>query len=224
MNAQKSGIGIKVLHWVKSLWRPRAAALPARLEEMTFMVLDTETTGFHLDRDRILSIGVLRLEAGRVRVSDTLEIFLLQEHFDRTTVPIHGILPGSDPGRIPEAEALQRLLDFLGDAVLVGHHIGFDQGMLQQALNRHNMGKLRNPLLDTEPLYRKTLLKSPLLRKKDRYTLDDLARVYDISCKDRHTALGDAYITAIAFLHILNQLPDAGKVTPEQLLRWGKPL
>ncbi len=224
MSVEATGFGVRALDWLKSLLRPHAAGLPARLEDMTFMVLDTETTGFHLDRDRILSIGVLRLEAGRIRVSDTLELFLIQERFNRNTVPIHGILPGNDPGRIPEAEALQRLLDYLGDAVLVGHHIGFDRDMLQQALNRHGMGKLRNPMLDTEPLYRKTLLKSPLLRKKDRYTLDDLARVYDISCKDRHTALGDAYITAIAFLHILNQLPDAGDLRPEQLLKWGKPL
>lgn len=214
----------KVKRWLKSFLPSRRTALPEKLEDLSFVVLDTETTGFNLDRDRILSIGVLRLEAGRIRASDGLEIFLQQERFNRNTVPIHGILPGGETDRLPETEALRRLQDYAGDAVLVGHHIAFDRDMLQQALNRHNMGKLKNPLLDTEPLYRKTLLKSPLLRKKERYTLDDLARVYDISCKDRHTALGDAYITAIAFLHILSQLSDAGELRPQHLLKWGKPL
>ena len=224
MNANGDGPWTRAWRWLKSLRKGYGSPLPERLEDITFMVLDTETTGFHPERDRILSIGVLRLEAGRIRVSESLEIFVRQDHFDHNTVPIHGILPGDGPDRLPETEALRRLLDYLGDAVLVGHHIAFDRAMLQQALDRHGMGKLSNRLLDTEPLYRKTLLKSPLLRKKDRYTLDDLARVYNISCKDRHTALGDAYITAIAFLHILEQLANADDLRPEQLLKWGKPL
>ena len=46
---------------------------------------------------------------------------------------------------------------------------------------------------------------------KDHYALDDLADKFDISKKDRHTAMGDAYITAIAFLKIVKKLKEKKK-------------
>ena len=58
-----------------------------------------------------------------------------------------------------------------------------------------------------------------LLERKDNYSLDDLADKFDISKKDRHTAMGDAYITAIAFLKILNKLSEKKEITLVQLFR-----
>lgn len=174
--------------------------------DVCFAVIDTETTGLDPERDRILSIGGVHLRNGCIPVSDTLELFVAQEHFDARSVPIHGILREGPHQRIPEKEALSRLSDYVKDTVLVGHHIGFDLEMIRRALLRHDLPELTNISLDTALLYRKTLLKSPLVPKKPSYSLDELARTYDISCKDRHTALGDAYITAIAFQHILGQL------------------
>jgi len=45
-----------------------------------------------------------------------------------------------------------------------------------------------------------------VVQKKERYSLDDLAKKFSISRKDRHTALGDAFITAIAFLRTIEKL------------------
>ena len=80
--------------------------------------------------------------------------------------------------------------------------------MINKALERNGLAILKNRTLDTATLYKKTLIKSYLLERKDHYTLDDLADKFDISKKDRHTAMGDAYITAIAFLKIVKkQIP-----------------
>jgi DNA polymerase-3 subunit epsilon len=186
-----------------------------------FTVIDTETTGLDPFRDRILSIGGVHLNNGRIRAGDSMEVFIAQEHFDARSVPIHGILRQGPNRRIPEKEALLEFEAYAGDSVLVGHHIGFDLEMIRQARLRHELPALTNLSLDTGLLYRKTLLKSPLLAKKPSYSLDELAVKYDISCKDRHTALGDAYITAMAFLHILGQLK-MNKETPlKELVRLG---
>lgn len=192
------------------------------LEKIPFVVLDTETTGLNPERDRILSIGALRLKGGRVVVRDGLELYLHQDHFDSHAVKIHGILREDTHSRIAEAEALERLVTYIGDDVIVGHHISFDRAVLQRALVRHGLGPLRNPCLDTGLLYRKTLLKTPLLRKKDFYSLDDLARRFDLPCADRHTALGDAFLTAMALAHILELLKAKGVQTRKQLLRAGQ--
>ena len=192
------------------------------LEKIPFVVLDTETTGLNPERDRILSIGALRLQEGRILVRDALELYLFQDHFDSLSVPIHGILREDTYSRVSEAEALQSLAAYIGDAVIVGHHISFDLAMLQKGLARQGLRPLSNPCLDTGLLYRKTLLKTPLLRKKEFYSLDDLARRFDLPFTDRHTALGDAFMTAMAFLHILELLKAKGIHTQKQLLRAGK--
>ena len=186
-----------------------------------FVVLDTETTGFSPQHDRSLSIGALRVSQGRIRVKESLERFVKQERFDRASVPIHGILRTGSSERVTEREALAELLDFTGQSPVVGHHISFDQAMIQAACQRSGLGPLRNPLIDTGLLYGHTLIKSPLLIKKDHYTLDELADKFDISCKDRHTALGDAYITAIAFLNILELLRAKRPLTTRDLLKLG---
>ncbi len=191
------------------------------ISQVCFTVIDTETTGLDPASDRILSIGGVHLINGRIRAGDSMELFIAQEHFDARSVPIHGILRQGPNQRIPEKEALMQFEAYAGDSVLVGHHIGFDLEMIRQARMRCDLPGLKNIALDTGLLYRKTLLKSPLLQKKPSYSLDELAVKYDISCKDRHTALGDAYITAMAFLHILGQLKMNSDTPLKELVRLG---
>lgn len=196
--------------------------LEAAADSIVFVVLDTETTGLDPLRDRILSLGAIRVQQGSIRVREGMELFLEQVHFDQESVPIHGILRQGRHERVSEAEALKHFQEYAEGAVLVGHHLAFDLRMLNLALERNGMGKLRQPALDTGMLYQKTLLNSPLLRKKEHYSLDDLAHKFDLSCKDRHTALGDAYITGLAFLHILDRLEGRGPLTLDSLLRMGR--
>jgi len=191
------------------------------LSKTRFVVLDTETTGFDPISDRILSIGALKLQQGRIRVQDSLELYLYQDRFDKRSVPIHGILREDDHQQIPEKEALEQFQTYLKDSILVGHHIGFDLEMLRQAHLRHGIPAIDNPHLDTGILFRHTLLKSPLVPKKEYYTLDELVEKYELPCQDRHTALGDAYLTAMIFLRILSQLQSRKELSLQQLLKMG---
>jgi DNA polymerase-3 subunit epsilon len=176
------------------------------IEETRFVVLDTETTGFDYENDRILCIGALVLQNGIISVQDSFEVYIEQEHYDKSTAQIHGILKAFVLKRPNELEALQQFLAFLGDSIIIAHHTVFDVTMINKALERNGLPQLVNHRLDTAILYKKTLIKSHLFKLKDHYTLDDLADKFDISKKDRHTALGDAYITAIAFLKIVKKI------------------
>jgi DNA polymerase III subunit epsilon len=178
------------------------------LDTSRFVVLDTETTGFDYENDRILCIGALALQNYSIRVDQSFEIYMQQDHYNKATAQIHGILKATVVNQPTELEALKEFLEFLGDAIIVAHHAIFDISMINKALERNNLPKLANKTLDTGILYKKTLLNSPLLVKKERYSLDDLAEKFDISKKDRHTALGDAFITAIAFLKIVSKLKE----------------
>jgi len=189
------------------------------IEETRFVVLDTETTGFDYDNDRILCIGALVLQNSVISVQNSFEVYLQQDHYDKSTAQIHGILKDFIVKRPSELEALQQFLDFVGDSVIIAHHTIFDVTMINKALERNNLPQLTNPRLDTAHLYKKTLIKSHLFERKDHYTLDDLADKFDISKKDRHTALGDAYITAIAFLKIVKKLKDKKEINLNQLFK-----
>ena len=189
------------------------------IEETRFLVLDTETTGFDYENDRILCIGALALQNGVISVQDSFEIYLHQDHYDKSTAQIHGILKDLLVKRPTELEALQQFLDFLGDSIIIAHHTIFDVTMINKALERNGLPQLTNKTLDTAYLYKKTLIQSHLFERKDHYTLDDLADKFDISKKDRHTALGDAYITAIAFLKIVKKLREKKAVSLNQLFK-----
>lgn len=189
------------------------------IEETRFVVLDTETTGFDYDNDRILCIGALVLQNGIINVQESFEVYLEQDHYDKSTAQIHGILKDLLVKRPTELEALQQFLDFLGDSIIIAHHTIFDVTMINKALERNGLPHLTNKTLDTAYLYKKTLIQSHLFERKDHYTLDDLADKFDISKKDRHTALGDAYITAIAFLKIVKKLKEKKAVNLNMLFK-----
>ncbi len=184
-----------------------------------FVVLDTETTGFDYENDRILCIGAIVLQNNTISIQDSFEVYIEQEHYNKATAQIHGILKDFVLDRPKELEALQQFLDFLGDSIIIAHHTAFDVTMINKALVRNGLPELKNRTLDTAKLYKKTLIVSNLLERKDHYTLDDLADKFDISKKDRHTAMGDAYITAIAFLKILKKLREKKEITLKELFK-----
>jgi DNA polymerase-3 subunit epsilon len=184
-----------------------------------FVVLDTETTGFDYENDRMLCIGAIVLQNNIISIQDSFEVFIDQVHYNKATAEIHGILREQVLDRPKELAALQQFLTFLGDSIIVAHHTKFDVTMINKALERNGLPELKNRTLDTAILYKKTLIISHLLDRKDHYSLDDLADKFDISKKDRHTALGDAYITAIAFLKIIKKLREKGDLTLKQLFK-----
>ena len=179
-----------------------------------FIVIDTETTGFDYQNDRILCIGGVALTQGTIHVKESFEVYLIQDHYNSESTVIHGILKEEKIEKISEIEALEKFLAFIGNAPIIAHHAMFDVKMINKALERNGLPVLKNKLLDTVVLYKKSLLKSPLIEVKSNYSLDELADKFNLSKKDRHTALGDAYITALLFLKIHKKLKEkTGQVT-----------
>ena len=92
-------------------------------------------------------------------------------------------------------------LDFIGDSVLVAHHIAFDAAMINQLLKCFKLPKLKNKLIDTADIYRMQLGKGQL-----PVSLDTLCSELHVPAHDRHTALGDAVITAQIFQKLIAKI------------------
>lgn len=166
------------------------------LETTRFVVFDTETTGLSPKEDFILSIGTVTIQNFNIHVADSLECYIQQENYNAKTVEIHGILKTGSIKKMEETEAIKQFLKHIEGAVLVAHHIAFDVAMINQALKRMDLPKLKNKLVDTGQLYKKT----KYVKDHKHYSLDALCKKFHITMHDRHTASGDAYLTAILFL------------------------
>ncbi len=186
---------------VRSLDPKRLTCRP--LEQTRFVVIDTETTGLRAYAgDEICSISLLEMRGFELtgREYSTLINPGRQIHADSTA--IHH-LTNEDVRDAPLIEeAILDIVEFIDDAVLIGHHICFDIRFLNKTLQKELLCHLRNPWLDTMLLY---LVQTT---RVGHYTLDEVARHAGIGLQGRHTAHGDAMIAAGVFRRLASQLTE----------------
>lgn len=172
-------------------WKAYEAAFQQK-NNSRVVVLDCETTGLKPTKDKILSIGAIALQNNVICVKDQFSVLLKQDFRSAESIPIHGIVENKRNTYLSEEEAIVQLLQFLGNAKIVGHHIQFDIHMINQALQKLGLPELKNKVQDTNDLYAKFKGVQYPFHK----SLDDLCKEFKIATKDRHTALGDAFLTA----------------------------
>jgi DNA polymerase-3 subunit epsilon len=174
------------------------------IEQVRFVVLDSETTGLNPAVDRLITIGAVAVQGGEIVLEDSFSA-LLQVERNTEAVTVHGVTRDAAKKGLSEPEAVARFLDYLRDGVIVGHHIGHDIATFDNALERHWGTKLLNRNLDTMDLTLH-LEKSGAFAGRPpirHFTLDSLCTMFGVIPHDRHTATGDAFITAQVFLRLL---------------------
>jgi DNA polymerase III subunit epsilon len=176
----------------------------APVERVRFVALDSETTGLNPRTDRLITIGAVAVLDGEIVLDDSFGA-LLRIARNTSAVTVHGVTRDESRSGMDEPEALERFLDYLRDGVIVGHHIGHDIATLNAAYERHWGLELMNRSLDTMDL---TLHLEQSGAFGDRppirqFTLDALCELFGVIPHDRHTATGDAFITAQVFLRLL---------------------
>ncbi|WP_242205515.1 3'-5' exonuclease [Aestuariivivens insulae] len=188
------------------------------IHDTRFIALDTETTGFNKIKDRILSIGAVSIVNKTIEVKNSLELYLHQEIFNPDSVKIHGILKTKTGKKFSEIEAIEHFLSYIQNTILIAHHAAFDYGMINQMLLRNGLGVLKNEYIDTGVLFAKS--KHIIYRNnlKTHYTLDDLCTELNVPIIDRHTATGDALLTAMVYLKIVSRLDKRKNLNWEYLL------
>lgn len=188
----------------------------SNFENIRFVALDTETTGFDYDNDRILCIGAVAIKNNKIIVSDSFEIYIKQDVFNKETVKIHGIRKNGNEFKVSEEEALIKFLEYIDDAIIVAHHTKFDVTMINEALKRLNVGPLMSKQLDTNYIHKKI---SKDYKFKKLFSLDELCAIYNVKLHDRHTASGDALITAYLFLKLTNKFKKNNALNLNDLIK-----
>ena len=179
-----------------------------------FVVLDCETTGLNPATDRIITIGAVAVIDGDVVLEDSFDALLRMER-NTEAVTVHGVTRDESQKGIDEPEALQSFLDYLGDGVIVGHHIGHDIATFDAACTRHWGFQLTNRSLDTMDLTLHLERDGAFTGRAPirQFTLDSLCAMFSVVPHDRHTAGGDAFLTAQVFLRLLRLASRFGRGT-----------
>jgi len=158
-----------------------------------YVVVDVETTGLDLVRDRLIAIGACVVEGGRVTLAESFEIVLRQNKASsKDNILIHGIGGEAQRDGVEPVEALLRFLDFLGKSPLVAFHVTFDQTMIKRAMREYLGFEFKHPWLDLAYVMPGLM---PEYARRYR-ALDDWSGHFRIGNFARHSALADALATA----------------------------
>ena len=181
--------------------------------EGTYVVFDIETTGFSAVTDRIIEIGAVKVEDGKI--TDKFSTFVNPKRpipfriTELTSITDEMVIGSPDIETI-----LPQFIEFIGDAVLVAHNASFDVGFIEQNCKRQKI-EADFTYVDTVALAR------VLLPALNRFKLDTVAKALNISLENHHRAVDDAGCTAEIFVKFVQMLKERELTTLAKVNEFG---
>lgn len=179
--------------------------------DTTYCVLDLETTGFSFRTEKITEVGIMKVKDGEV--IDEFSCFVNPEKpIPQRVVEVTNITDDMVKDAETIDKVMPKILEFVGDSVLVAHNADFDIGFLKY--NAQNLGlKLENTYLDT------LRLAKDLFPDYKKYKLGKIAENLGIKVEVAHRALDDVDTTVKVLNVMLKMLKDKGVETLDDITK-----
>lgn len=179
----------------------RASLLATPLAEARFVVIDTETTGLQAYAgDEIIQIALLEYQGLQPTGREFVSLVHPARPIPAESTAIHGI----DDAMVATAPVIDHLIDdivdFIGHAVVVGHHVAFDLRFLNRVMHRSLFCRLPQPEVDTMLLYLE------YSGRFGHYGLEEVAAACNIDIERRHDARADAVVCGRIFARLVGEL------------------
>ena len=194
-----------------------------------FVAFDTELTGLDFKKDSIISIGAVRLKGRTILPGRTFYRLVKPEcELKHKSVVVHELTHTDLECADDLLEVIGDFVEFIGDAVLMGHFVHIDQNFVNKPLKERYGVTLENPAMDTATLHdwlyendsRFARHYQGMTTKSDLFSM---AKKYGVDGGKSHNAFSDAYITAQLFQRFAPFLPDCGVKTVGELLKVARP-
>ncbi len=164
----------------------------------TFVCFDLETTGLYATNDRITEIGAVKVQNGKI--VDSFSTFADPERpIPAKVIQLTGITDSMVKGAPSQKEAVEKFLEFCGDAVLVAHNAPFDTGFIRKICQENGLD-YDYTSVDTVAIARK------ILPDINNVKLDTLAKHFHLGKFNHHRAVDDAEMLTNIFLNLIRVL------------------
>lgn len=165
-----------------------------KIEDLCFVVFDTETTGLDLKKDEALSIGAVKIENLRIDLSKDFYALLKPTKEYNESIKVHGITPEDLRSARERKEICMEFLEYARGCILAGYFLQIDISMLKKLIKEECGFSLKAYALDLLDLVE---------HKGKVPTLEELLKIFKLPISTQHNALEDAYMTALLLLRLL---------------------
>lgn len=182
------------------------------LSDVTFVVVDLETTGGSPQECGITEFGAVKVRGGEVL--GEFQTFVNPGHPIPAFISVLTGITDSMVRDAPRVEAaLTAFLEFAAGSVLVAHNAGFDVSFLKAAARRANLSWPNHPVLDTVHLARQLVTRD----EAPNHRLSSLAVLFGATTTPDHRALHDARATVDVLHGLIERVGNLGVHSLEEL-------
>ena len=156
------------------------------------IVLDTETTGLDYTREKMVEFAAVRLENGKIK-GEFQTLINPEQHIRKSSIAVHGITQEMVKDAPTEAEAMPKILEFIGDAPIVAHNAIFDHSFINEACLRVFGKKFENPRIDSQMMFKE------IAPELESHGLEALTKRFNVELTNHHRAMADTMGLALAY-------------------------
>lgn len=161
-----------------------------------YVVLSIESTGLNTTKDVILAFSAVTVNADRITIREALELYISYSKSEIDIDP-NDFLVVSKIEKKTEREAIELIVNYIGNATLIGHRVNQDIELINASLSKFDCGSLKNEALDIEIMYNKV---KDTIEKK--YTLEDMSKALSVPLNERNSVADDTFSIALLFLKL----------------------
>ncbi|MBE0572260.1 MAG: GIY-YIG nuclease family protein [Ignavibacteriaceae bacterium] len=184
------------------------------LKDTEFSVLDVETTGLSARNNRVIEIGIVKVK--NLKITDRYSTLINPGCDIPYFITQFTGIANSDVAYSPSFyDTAEEIEEFIGNSIVSGHNLSFDEGFLSCEFVRNGFEPLSNLSVCTLKLSRKIF---PSLKSK---SLGSVSEYLGIKNRDSHRALSDAEATAQILIKLIKKLSkEKGIKTIQQLVEF----
>lgn len=182
--------------WTVSAEEPRNGSrtppINTFVSNVTFVVFDTETTGFSPTIDRIVEVGVVKFRNGEV-IEEKSWLLNPQRDIPYWATKVHGITDEMVKGKPTFKDIYPEFQAFINGSVLMAHNAKFDISFVKAEIKRAGCELPPNQVIDSLGLFRKWYPKSK------SHSVEAVARHAEVTTDTLHRAAADSLYVFLIF-------------------------